>query len=59
MTKAGEKLLKAARQAVEVVNCDHELTPQPKLNPSTTLDRLYCPKCQATFYQPRPRRPHS
>lgn len=49
------KILEGMEQAVEVSNCDHELIPQPKLNSSTTLDRLYCPKCQATFYQPIPR----
>ncbi len=49
------KILEGAKQAIEVAQCDHEMIPQPRLNRSTTLDRFYCPKCQATFYEPRPK----
>ena len=48
MTKAGEKLIAAAKEAVEAAKCDHKLTPQPHQG---TLRKFYCPKCGATIWK--------
>lgn len=48
MSKTGQKLIKAAKQAVEVAKCDHDLKPQPHQG---SLKKFYCPKCQATIWK--------
>jgi len=55
VSKAGDKLLKAAKEAVTVAKCDHsEKIQQPPLTRKSVLDRFYCPKCGATLHEPRP-----
>lgn len=46
------KIIESANEAV--AKCAHDLIRQPDLTPDTTLDRFYCLKCKATFYEPRP-----
>lgn len=45
MTRAGKKLIDAARQAAEVAKCRHDFE---ELGPK----RLRCKKCEALFYIP-------
>ena len=52
MSKAGEKLIAAAKEAVEVAKCDHDLHEQPTARGST-LRKFYCTKCRATIWQPK------
>lgn len=52
MTKAGNKLLKAAREAVQVAKCDHVLIPQP-VERRSNLNKFYCKKCGATIWHPK------
>lgn len=47
------KIIEGAKQALEVAKCDHTLIPQPPLTINSKLDRFYCPKCRATFHEPR------
>lgn len=48
MSKAGKKLIKAAKEAIEVAECEHDLHPQPHLG---SLKKFYCPKCGATIWK--------
>lgn len=48
MSKAGKKLIEAAKEAVEVAKCDHDLQPQPHQG---SLKKFYCTKCRATIWQ--------
>lgn len=48
------RIIEGAKQAIEVAKCKHELIPQPRRAPDSKLDRFYCPKCGATFWEPRP-----
>lgn len=52
MTKAGEKLIAAAKEAVKVSQCEHEmLDPFPAdLGPREGFASNKCKKCGATFY---------
>jgi hypothetical protein len=52
MTKAGEKLLSAAKDAIETAKCVHDLVPQPTERGSS-LDKFYCRKCRATIWEPK------
>lgn len=52
MTKAGEKLLNAAKEAIEVAKCDHDLIPQPTQRDSS-LRKFHCKKCGATIWEPK------
>ena len=55
MTKTGEKLIKAAKEAVEVAKCEHrEMIQQPPLTEKSKMDRFYCQTCGATLFQSRP-----
>jgi len=48
------KIIEAARQAVEVAKCDHKhMISQPPLTEKSKMDRFYCPDCKATLYSPR------
>lgn len=47
MTKAGEKLIAAAREAVVVARCEHDLEELPK-KPGR-WPQWTCKKCQAHF----------
>lgn len=46
------KIIEAAKEAVKIAKCDHEMIPQPRRTRNSKLDRFYCPKCGGTFYQP-------
>ncbi len=48
MSKAGKKLLSAAKEAVEVAKCNHDLQPQPHFG---KLKKFYCPKCGVTIWK--------
>lgn len=48
MTKFGEKLIAAAKEAVEVVKCEHDLIPQPH---SGAMKKFHCTKCGATIWK--------
>ncbi len=48
------KLIEAAKEAVKVAECDHDLVRQPDLTRKSTLARFYCRKCNATIYKPIP-----
>lgn len=48
------KLIEAAKEARQIAECDHELIPQPRLTPTSKMDRFHCPKCGATLFSPRP-----
>ena len=43
------RLLKAAREAVEVAGCDHDLIEQP--HAGKLLRKFYCKKCHATIWK--------
>lgn len=53
------KLVEAAKEAVHVAMCDHELTllRRPVSTTAPTLDRYTCSKCLAMFYVPIERHP--
>ena len=46
------KIIEGMKQAVEVAKCDHDLIVQPRLSAEATLERYYCTKCKATFWEP-------
>lgn len=48
MSKAGQKLIDAAKEAVGVAKCEHDLKPQPHQG---TMKKFYCPKCDATIWE--------
>lgn len=49
------KIIEAAKEAVEVAKCDHKrMIQQPPLTEKSKMDRFYCPDCGATLYQSRP-----
>lgn len=47
MTKFGEKLIVAVKEAVEVAKCDHEmvLLHRPQTTARPTMDRYSCSRC--------------
>ena len=50
MSKTGEKLIAAAKEAVEVAKCKHDLQPQPHQG---QMKKFICTKCRATiWYEP-------
>lgn len=49
MTKAGEKLIAAAKEAVKVAQCDHAWKSQKRVG---RFDVCECSKCGGTFYFP-------
>lgn len=52
MTKLGEKLIAAAKEAVNVAKCEHDLIVQPRRERTTKLERYHCVKCRATIWEP-------
>jgi hypothetical protein len=53
MSKAGKKLIEAAKEAVEVAKCEHSLVAHLWLTDSAPkLDRYFCTKCSATIWVP-------
>ena len=46
------KIVRAAEEAVKIARCDHEKIIQPRLRPDSKMDRFYCHKCGAMFYEP-------
>lgn len=53
------KILEGLKEAEAVAKCDHNLIVQPQLGPASKtpiLERFYCTKCHATFYEPIMRR---
>ncbi|WP_164718650.1 hypothetical protein [Bradyrhizobium sp. LVM 105] len=45
------KILEGAKEAVKVAECDHDLVVQPRTTANPVLERFYCTKCKATFYE--------
>lgn len=50
MSKSGDELIEAAKEAVEVAKCKHDLVPQPDQG---SLKKFYCRKCGATMWEPQ------
>jgi hypothetical protein len=48
------KLIDAAKEALEVAKCDHDLRPITNATSAALnrFSRFICPKCQAVFYVP-------
>lgn len=46
------KILEGLKEAVAVAKCDHDLIVQPRPMGKPVLERFYCTKCKATFYEP-------
>ncbi len=53
MSKAGEKLIKAAKEAVVIANCEHD--PKEVQDSGTPLgfEAWSCKKCGVKFYIPK------
>jgi hypothetical protein len=52
VSKAGEKLLAAANEAVAVAKCEHDLMEMPNHLSPSGFSRTFCKKCGASFYEP-------
>lgn len=47
------KLVKAAREAVEIAKCDHAFVMTPTQPKDKRLARVFCPRCEGTFTIPK------
>ena len=52
MSKAGEKLLEGARQALVAAKCDHAFVMTPDQQRDKRMVRVFCPRCEGTFTVP-------
>ncbi len=49
MTRTGEKLIAAAKEAVKIAQCDHALVMTPTQPKDNRRVCVFCPRCEATF----------
>jgi len=49
MTRLGEKLIAAAKEAVEIAKCDHAFVMTPTQPKDRRRVRVFCPRCEGTF----------
>ena len=52
MSKAGQKLLEAAAEALESARCEHDLQPAMRRTWPKGFSRQVCKKCGVSIYAP-------